>query len=244
MTLPALPHGAPRLGYDAYYARAREFRAWLEERDHYLDEMPSEDARRYFARFVRRWNDGRLSDRYYAGTAAPVQGTRYRWRFADEGTKQRSTSPPRSGARLRSASPPPRPVQGPAPPSRAEAPRSAADRQYERERAQEEVRRAAQRARRAERREAKEWAEEQAPRATGRDAVRERRREVAASNRAMAERRDVDDDVGDTMSTDALLGLGNSFQDALAERDRQAQRRQGRHEERAAERAAARNERR
>ncbi|KAI3627268.1 hypothetical protein CBS14141_001269 [Malassezia furfur] len=234
MTLPALPHGAPRLGYDAYYARAREFRAWLEERDHYLDEMPSEDARRYFARFVRRWNDGRLSDRYYAGTAAPVQGTRYRWRFADEGTKQRSTSPPRSGARLRR-------------PSAAVARRSAAlaaDRQYERERAQEEVRRAAQRARRAERREAKEWAEEQAPRATGRDAVRERRREVAASNRAMAERRDVDDDVGDTMSTDALLGLGNSFQDALAERDRQAQRRQGRHEERAAERAAARNERR
>lgn len=213
MTLPALPHGAPRLGYDAYYARAREFRAWLEERDHYLDEMPSEDARRYFARFVRRWNDGRLSDRYYAGTAAPVQGTRYRWRFADEGALRRSASPPRPGARPRSASPV-RTTQGAASAPRTDAPRSAADRQYERERAQEEARRAAQRVRRAERRDAKEWAEEQAPRATGRDAVRERRREVAASNRAMAERRDVDDDVGDTMSTDALLGLGNSFQDA------------------------------
>ncbi|WFC94267.1 RNA uridylyltransferase [Malassezia brasiliensis] len=241
-TLPPSEAEGEMFRHDAYYARAREFRAWLEERDHYLDEMPSEDARRYFARFVRRWNDGRLSDRYYAGAAAPVQGTRYRWRFKEEGAARRSVSPPRYGMRPRSASPV-RPVQDPASAPRTDAPRSAADRQYEREVAQEEARRAAQRVRRAERREAKEWAEEQAPRATGRDAVRERRREVAASNRAMAERREIDDDVGDTMSTDALLGLGDSFQDALAERDRQVQRRQGRQEARAAERAAARNER-
>lgn len=192
----ALPHGAPRLTHDEYYARAREFRAWLEEHDRYLDEMSRDDARRYFGRFVRRWNDGRLhgrcgadADRFYAGRAEPVHHTRYRWAFAE---------------RARSASPD----------ARAPRPLPAAERQYEREREQEAARRAAQSARRHARREVREWADEHAPRATGREAVHERRREIAASNRAMAERREVDDDVGDAMSTDALLGLGGSFQEA------------------------------
>lgn len=114
--------------------------------------------------------------------------TRHRWVFAKHATPPGPSTPPRYA--------------------------SAAERQYAREAAQDAARSAAQHARRAARREAREWADEHAPRATGREALQERRREKAASHRAMAERREVDDDVGDTMSTDALLGTGDSFQEA------------------------------
>lgn len=200
----ALPHGAPRLTLDEYYARAREFRAWLAEHDKYLDEMSSNDARRNFGRFVRRWNDARLRDAYYAGTVEAPR-TRHRW-FAG----RERASPPRKTADRKSASPPHKTAE-----RRGEAPRkTAADRQYEREQAHDAAQRAAQAERRVARRETKEWIEEQAPRATGRDALHEKRREKAASNRAMAERHQLDDDVADGMSTDALLGTGSSFQDA------------------------------
>lgn len=202
----ALPHGAPRLTLDEYYARAREFRAWLAEHDKYLDEMSSNDARRNFGRFVRRWNDARLRDVYYAGTVEAPR-TRHRW-FSGRGSmspprkpaaERKSASPPRTTANRRSASPPRK---------------TAGDRQYEREQAHDAAQRAAKAERRVARRETKEWIEEQAPRATGRDALHEKRREKAASHRAMAERHQLDDDVADGMSTDALLGTGSSFQDA------------------------------
>ena len=67
-----LPHGAPRIAEDDYYARAREFRYWLaQSREKYLDEIPSAEARRYFAKFVRRWNDARLDDEFYTGEIRP-----------------------------------------------------------------------------------------------------------------------------------------------------------------------------
>ncbi len=60
----ALPHGAPTLDEEAhYYSHAREFRAWLRVARgiRYLDELASSgEQRRYFAKFVRRWNDGSL----------------------------------------------------------------------------------------------------------------------------------------------------------------------------------------
>ena len=82
-----------------------------------------------------------------------------------------------------------------------------ATRLYEREVAAEKERTARRAARRAGRRAADAWAEEQAPRATGRDALAERRRDRAAAHRAFAERRDMDDDVADGMSEEALLSL-------------------------------------
>lgn len=86
-----------------------------------------------------------------------------------------------------------------------------ATRLYEREVAAEKERTARRAARRAGRRAADAWAEEQAPRATGRDALAERRRDRAAAHRAFAERRDMDDDVADGMSEEALLGTDSSF---------------------------------
>jgi hypothetical protein len=46
--------------------KASEFRYWLKsERGKYLDELTSEEAHKYFRRFVRRWNDGALPRQCY-----------------------------------------------------------------------------------------------------------------------------------------------------------------------------------
>ncbi|SHO76166.1 Hypothetical protein MSYG_0501 [Malassezia sympodialis ATCC 42132] len=171
----ARPHEAPRLHMDDYYARAREFRAWLTARHQYLDELTSTEARRAFREFADAWNAGSLDDAYYTGTARGAH-SRYRWAWA-----------------------------------RA-APCAAAD-----------VERGSER--RAARAAAQAWLDEHAPRATGREALLAKKKERAASHRAMAERRQLDDDVADGLSEDALLGTDSSFAAALAERERAAARR-------------------
>lgn len=65
--------------------------------------------------------------------------------------------------------------------------------------------------RRAARAAAQAWLDEHAPRATGREALLAKKKERAASHRAMAERRQLDDDVADGLSEDALLGTDSSF---------------------------------
>ena len=79
---------------DDYFIRATEFKAWLaESKGKYLDEISSKDARRYFERFVRRWNEGRLPDEYYEGkvrsssaAAGSSSQTRHRWAFTTKAT--------------------------------------------------------------------------------------------------------------------------------------------------------------
>ena len=75
--------GVPPLTADEYFIRSSEFKAWLSTKSRYLDEISSKDARRYFDRFVRRWNSGRLEDEYYTGTvhSGPSISTRHRWGF-------------------------------------------------------------------------------------------------------------------------------------------------------------------
>ncbi|KAI9168406.1 hypothetical protein H9P43_007778 [Blastocladiella emersonii ATCC 22665] len=71
-----------------YFLKSDAFRVWLQqERDKYLDELGTADARRYFAKFVRRWNDDRLPAEYYDDKVklAKGQGTRYQWAFAANG---------------------------------------------------------------------------------------------------------------------------------------------------------------
>ena len=219
-----LPHGAPRIAEDDYYARAREFRYWLaQSREKYLDEIPSAEARRYFAKFVRRWNDARLDDEFYTGEIRPgtasARPTRYRWSFREEPELERvrdSVVRPAAGgsADQQDALTSRAGAGGGAAP--AAAPAHPAERQYQRE-LDAEARRAEQRAaRRQARREDREWAEEHAPRATGREAVLERRRERAAEHRAFAERRQPDDDLADGLPEEALMGSSeqDSFQAA------------------------------
>lgn len=89
-----LKFGVQELRQDDYFMRSAEFRTWLgESKGKYLDEVSSKDARRYFDRFARRWNEGRLADEYYEGkvrsataTAGSASQTRHRWAFTSKAT--------------------------------------------------------------------------------------------------------------------------------------------------------------
>ncbi|KAN0065492.1 hypothetical protein ACQY0O_001329 [Thecaphora frezii] len=82
--------GVSPLTEEDYFLKAAEFKVWLSEsRGKYLDETSSKEARRYFAKFVDRWNTGKLSDDFYLGkvrsAAAPSSSqTRHKWGFASK----------------------------------------------------------------------------------------------------------------------------------------------------------------
>ncbi|KAJ1964473.1 hypothetical protein IWQ62_002921, partial [Dispira parvispora] len=69
-----------------YYAKNPEFRRWLHRKKHmYFDELSSKENRRYFAKFVKAWNRGELSERYYHGIRSSELTskvkTRHQWGF-------------------------------------------------------------------------------------------------------------------------------------------------------------------
>ncbi|GAA6021510.1 hypothetical protein JCM10207_005785 [Rhodosporidiobolus poonsookiae] len=248
-----LPHGADQLCDDDYFLKATELKLWLwEEKGKKLDSLKTEDARRYFKKFCRAWNRGRLTDNYYAGispSSLPSNiSTSHAWSFGkasqadldaaasirksiDTGTKTRSYD---AGPAPRAIAGPSRgPQLGPAmPPSsaveRLQMERDARDSTREGER----FAHASQRKRDA--RESRD--EERDGRATGRDRLVEKRREGNASRREFE--RDREGGGMMEVSEDVLMGTGG-FQDALRERDRAQGRREdrkrGKEEEKRAE---------
>ncbi|GAA6039348.1 hypothetical protein JCM8097_002810 [Rhodosporidiobolus ruineniae] len=252
-----LPHGADEIGEEDYFLKATELKLWLwEEKGKKLDSLKTEDARRYFKKFCRQWNKGRLSDNYYAGispSSLPSSiSTTHSWTFSkasqsdldaaasirksvDTGAPTRSyDAKPAAGPSGYSSSAVgptrPGPQLGPAMP-----PSSAVER-LQMERDARDSTRASERAaysseRRREARDSRQ--EERDNRATGRDRLQEKRREGNASRREFEKGREGGGMV--EFDDDALIsgdtgggGGGGSFQDALKARDRAQERRQER----------------
>lgn len=58
---------------DDYFEKANEFRLWLKEsKRKYLDEISSKEARRYFKKFVGKWNDYELDGRALYLSNVPI----------------------------------------------------------------------------------------------------------------------------------------------------------------------------
>lgn len=72
------------ISLEDYYAKNTEFRAWLHARGKRFDEVRS-PRRRYFPKFVRRWNAGELPQRFYQGAFSHEEKvkslTGYQWAF-------------------------------------------------------------------------------------------------------------------------------------------------------------------
>ncbi|KAJ1934738.1 hypothetical protein FBU59_005602, partial [Linderina macrospora] len=143
------------ISQDDYFKLNAPFRLWLrKEKDRYFDELKTDKARKYFASFVRHWNDGTLRSRYYktdselTHLSADVV-TRHKWGFGDK-EPHRET------------------MQGPTLPRKDEVPRDSAKRFRDEQGEREHHRR------KRYRKEAKERTEmvldEVAPRETGREA--------------------------------------------------------------------------
>lgn len=72
---------------DAYFEKSTEFRLWLKEHKHkYIDEISSKESRRYFKKFVAKWNDFELDAKFYRGLNSTQltssDSTRFKWSFA------------------------------------------------------------------------------------------------------------------------------------------------------------------
>lgn len=196
--------------------KAHEFRRWLrEEKRKYMDELSGKDARRYFQKFVDRWNECTLPVEFYsaqssASLAASSQ-TGYKWAFAsnrsrvdkdkldaarqevDRLTNGRASTTPSSSGR----------VVGPTLPP----PSSHTDRQLAMEAAREDH----ARDRKMDRNRAYERADALVPKSGGREGRIEEKRAQNAINR---EARDKDMTAGLEVDEQTLMGGGGGFSDA------------------------------
>ncbi|KAI0778914.1 hypothetical protein BD413DRAFT_632463 [Trametes elegans] len=227
-----LPLGVSEISESDYFLKNDEFQVWLkEEKGKYFNELSSERARKYFRKFVKSWNRGKLSKTLYAGVdRAPSAstGTAYKWSFASKASRAENdalraareeidsaTYGGRAHATTASAGPSSSGrVIGPAMPS-------AADRQFAQEAADEH--RAAERdyKRKRERKEAKERMEDLVgPKEVGRAGQLEKKKAQREANRAYREKGDEGLEVDDS----TLMGGGDSFQAQLARREAAKQR--------------------
>ncbi|GAA5842747.1 hypothetical protein JCM3766R1_005774 [Sporobolomyces carnicolor] len=249
------PAGVAEIGLDDFFIKATELKLWLwEEKGKKLDSLRTDDARRYFKKFTRAWNRGDLSDNFYSGispASLPSSiSTSHSWGFLSKASNQRDLDAAASvrksidtGTKERSYDPTSSrrvgggngqavvvgPTMPPPPSSAVEALQNERDeldlvRQGERSRRNSERKRDSRDRRDAERDE----------RATGRDRVVEKRRQGNQSRREFEASReaggmiDIPDDVllGGGDGSGGASGTG-TFEDAIRERERAKQRREG-----------------
>ncbi|KAF9820774.1 hypothetical protein IEO21_01217 [Rhodonia placenta] len=219
-----LPNGATPISESDYFVKNDEFRVWLkDEKRKYFDELTSDRSRKYFRKFVKAWNRGKLPKSLYSGIdiSSASSQTGYKWSFASKASSADNAAlqaardevgaatykrPSRSGLPSGSAG---GRVQGPTLPSQA-------DLTFAREAADEH--RAAERdyGRKRERKEVKERVEEMVgPKEAGREGMLENKRVQRESDRAFRER----GDEGLEVDESTLMGGGDSFKERIARRD-------------------------
>ncbi|KAI0370006.1 hypothetical protein BV20DRAFT_995594 [Pilatotrama ljubarskyi] len=241
-----LPGGVSEISESDYFLKNDEFQVWLkEEKGKYFNELSSDRARKYFRKFVKAWNRGKLSKSLYAGAVrAPSASTQtaYKWSFASKTSRTDSDALRAAHEEIESAtwnrSHSSQPTMGPSSGGRVIGPAmpSASDRVLAREAAEEY--RAAEREyqRKRERKEAKERLEDLVgPKEVGRAGQLEKKKVQREANRAYREKGDEGLEVDDA----TLMGGGDSFQAQLARREAAKRR----FEEKKSERMSAVNER-
>ncbi|KAI9462406.1 hypothetical protein BJY52DRAFT_1222021 [Lactarius psammicola] len=211
-----LPGGAEPITESDYFLKSSEFRVWLkDDKRKYFDELSGEKARKYFHKFVKEWNRGKLDKSLYAGIDPSKQSansqTAYKWSFASKRTRAEDEALLAARAEVgaatyhisdepssRSGDGGSKRVQGPSLPPQADRilareaaeERAAAERDYQRKR---------------DRAEARERVEDMVgPREVGRERMLEKKRERREGDRAFREK----GDEGLEIDEGTLLGGG------------------------------------
>ncbi|KAF9976963.1 hypothetical protein BGZ73_007367 [Actinomortierella ambigua] len=233
---------------DDYFLKSTEFRLWLRKsKKKYFDRLSSSKSHGYFRKFVKAWNNGDLDDTYYKGVRSSElasQGTKYKWGFVKkmgekdqdelERTKDSIDSLTNSAKRFAeemntsssSASAASKRFHDPTTaPSGASSMYSRrpnnADDVYEREELDRQ-RRQTQRAQdRAYRKSREADLEELVPKATGREAMLEKRKAQTEYHRR-------ERSPGVELSEQDMMGGGDDFRSALAAERRARQQREER----------------
>ncbi|KAJ3572181.1 hypothetical protein NP233_g3264 [Leucocoprinus birnbaumii] len=237
-----LPRGASPISEADYFKKFDELRLWLkEEKGKYISELSSDKSRSYFRKFVKAWNRGKLSRKYYEGidssSAQASDQTAFKWSFAskqtradgdalratreeisaatnvrDYSSREAASGSGSSGGR----------VIGPAMPSASDITLA---REYAAEQQEEERRYR----RKRDKAEAKDRIEDMVgPRPVGREAMLEKKQLARESNRAFRER----GDDGFDLDESTTMGGGDSFKERIARRDAAKRRFEQRDQER------------
>ncbi|KAG0270420.1 hypothetical protein DFQ27_007572 [Actinomortierella ambigua] len=236
------------ISMDDYFLKSTEFRLWLRKvKKKYFDRLSSSRSHGYFRKFVKAWNNGDLDDTYYKGVRSSElasQGTKYKWGFVQkmgakdqdelERTKDSIDSLTNSAKRFAeemntsssaSVSASKRFHDPTTAPSGSNALYSRrpnnADDVYAREE-HDRQRRQTQRAQdRAYRKDREVDLEELVPKATGREALLEKRKAQTEYHRR-------ERSPGVELSEQDMMGGGDDFRSAMAAERRARQQREGR----------------
>ncbi|EKM84269.1 hypothetical protein AGABI1DRAFT_110827 [Agaricus bisporus var. burnettii JB137-S8] len=221
-----LPNHASPISESDYFKKFDELRLWLkEEKGKYINELTSDKTRSYFRKFVKAWNRGKLSLKYYEGldssSVLASEQTGYKWNFTSNQTRadgnalrsareeiSAATNARDSSSHAGSSSSGTR-VLGPTLPSASDLTLA---REFEVEREGEERRYK----RKRDKMEAKDRVEDMVgPKSVGREAMLEKKQLRRDNDRAFRER----GDDGLDMDESTTMGGGDSFKDRIAKRD-------------------------
>ncbi|KAI7823507.1 hypothetical protein BC939DRAFT_410924 [Gamsiella multidivaricata] len=236
---------------DDYFSKSTEFRLWLRQvKKKYFEDLSADEARRYFRKFVRAWNDFDLDESYYKGIRSSQLSskdtTKYKWkftkkinqadldkveaikdsidtmtnvRFAQEVnriTGKATPSGPSSAAPARVLGPTMPPSIGP---SRPYGKPMTADEVAEKEERDQQYRRKQRAEQKAHRKSKEADLEELVPKATGREAMLEKKR-VQNEYRRRERSPDIE------LPEQDLLGTGDDFKSMLAAEKRRKEARE------------------
>ncbi|KIL71307.1 hypothetical protein M378DRAFT_154857 [Amanita muscaria Koide BX008] len=223
-----LPYDAQPISESDYFLKMDEFRSWLrEEKRKYFDELSGEKARSYFRKFVKSWNRGKLSKKFYQGIEpSSTNNTAYKWSFTDKAsradgdalrnareevnaatytTKRSDRGEPSAAAAASSSGR----LSGPTLPTPADLVHA---RELEAEYREEERKHK----RKRDKMEAKERIEDMVgPKEVGKEGMLEKKRAKREQDRTFREKGDEGLEVDET----TLMGGGDGFKDALVRRD-------------------------
>ena len=217
-----------QIGKGDYFLKSTEFRVWLKEhKGKFFDDQTTKENKKHFVKFCRAWNEKKLEQKYYdgihkSGQDTTVGRTKHTWAFAknlDGNTKMELDSmrdnieyltnkdAPVEGMKMRTKPPPSSGVRN-----------HPLDDDPDRARINQLQSKAPWK---AYNRHDREVMDELAPKATGREALIEKRKEVGAKIHGAAKAREEDRDGLGGYSEDRLMGTaGNdSFKAAVARRD-------------------------
>ncbi|KAG7384314.1 hypothetical protein PHYPSEUDO_002779 [Phytophthora pseudosyringae] len=248
-----LPKGVQKITEEDYFLRQTEFRVWLAQtKSKYVDDLSTDEAMGLFTdEFARKWNRGKLSEMFYDGLPDAVveqtKRTRHRWGFVTKlGEKEKfelatakdSVDVATKKENLLSSGGSKEKVQGP----KLEEGRSSRDRskrpsKEDKEDGREADRKRRKSERRRERADRDTVLDELAPKATGREAQIEKRRQLGEKlHGAARDREDARDglDLSEEFLMGGRAGGDGHLRHRLAQRDSARRRKQEEQQEKLA----------
>jgi hypothetical protein len=205
----------PKISMKDYYNKNAEFQYWLKKKKHvYFSDISTEKGKKYFKKFVKKWNNVELSQKYYEGNIKinNSERSRYNWGISKEDNRNIKNDDEEFIFNKRNNDKKEK--------RKLMTPEDYDLLQIEREENSRNRYMKEKQERKKFRKEQKELLDELVPKPTGREAMLEKRKQITAFHRANAEK-DLDIEYSDS----ELMG-GDDIKERIRQRDRMNQKRE------------------